>query len=598
MIFVIFLLLAIVVQGKNTKECTVKALKKQDLNLCYDNITSQFPWETSVFNANQCYPKEIYMLYDISNTIRRSGEEKENSKMLKIQEEYIKTFINLFQTNETYYNLLKESDASGFAIHDTFSLIGYATKAQLLTDFTVNNQSTDFFEILSDVEAHVNADEDLKKFYFGNHRGWSQVSNAFSYVLDDLELTTELFDENNHLFFDKSMQTSEPLVVLMTDGKPESRIGMTREARFMRRYARFLKKKYNAHIHCVVMRFSTHSKGFWRKQGTCDSKQLLRRVDEVTAANVNKGLEALQDRKQICETYSPPTLAPTLSPSTLEPTLSPSISPTVKPTFGPTQSPIEPCSVFEETNLLRISDMNIAESDITMNNLGGFCGTEAVFGETCGPGLPEHVRYTNVFQQDGQQIDLIMKNVTDYFVKPRTAISGVVNHPIGISGAFGEVSMRKASNVTLRYEFRNQADQLVTIGALDFTVFDLDQEGCSCNECACLNCEFREALSFDNTQFQGTNTSFVLFQNENSLLCKSEEGSSTVFKSTQLGTIDDNPDSPNSLTQFASDVSVLIRLFDVSSFEINYKIQGGSLLGGRRMLFAGASNVHPCQDRL
>eukprot|EP00964_Phaeocystis_antarctica_P140920 scaffold105837_cov48-Phaeocystis_antarctica.AAC.1 len=214
---------------------------------------------------------------------------------------------------------------------------------------------------------------------------------------------------------------------------------------------------------------------------------------------------------------------------------------------------------------------------MTQSNLGG-AGPDS--------GLAE-LRYHAVGKVGEVIIDLVVRAASEYKGVPANN---------GCNGLFGEFTVWTGSSVVLVFSFEDAATGApVTLGSFFFSFFDLDQHR---NPKAKGGTEHVSISGFSEFTLIGDTT--IAVKAAYADLADPSKLQAT-FTSTEHGTLADNPDDPNGLTDVQKHRSVTMKFVDTSSFTATFEVTGctnsgcTSRDGARRFLFASKSNLLvPC----
>jgi len=176
------------------------------------------------------------------------------------------------------------------------------------------------------------------------------------------------------------------------------------------------------------------------------------------------------------------------------------------------------------------------------------------------------IRYSNVGTLNGDSIDLVVTNNTEY------SAWTVTNN--GLSDCFGKINIRAPSTVTLTFRFvRSGTNDLVELHRSFLTIYDIDQSGSG----------MQEQISF-NTAMSAYHT-----MPATELLRSSAEGVLT-FTSTAVGNAVDNPSDPQSLTSDQKARAITVEYDNLGEYTVTFAAIGDTGKG-RNFFFAGISEL-------
>lgn len=184
---------------------------------------------------------------------------------------------------------------------------------------------------------------------------------------------------------------------------------------------------------------------------------------------------------------------------------------------------------------------------------------------------PEGIRYTDIANINGKDVDLIINAVGDGY-RPHKASKN------GLNGKYAQINMIKS--LTTSFDFRfvgKDDDEPVVIDSVYLSVLDLDEGKRG---------KLRESVSIDNYA--------VSYLTEDTEIKATTEGNGAVrYDSSMPGTGKDNPKDPMSLNERQKNRGVTFLFDTVSTFRVTLSIGGGPP-SGRNFMFAGKSTVVFC----
>jgi len=207
-------------------------------------------------------------------------------------------------------------------------------------------------------------------------------------------------------------------------------------------------------------------------------------------------------------------------------------------------------------------DLDFSMATLEYSNVGGL-----------GPNFssPEGLRYGKVATfADGRQLDMTVNALTSYEVKNNMAN--------GLSGHFGQVSMKSGTETRFKFTFKEPGTDVdAKVDWMYFSLFDLDNAK-----------KGKQRETFD---MEGVSTHFMT---ERSLVEVTEMGGDRYqYASTRKGTGKDNPKDPMAMTQRQRDMSVSFLFHNKTTFEATFKV-GPPYGYTRNFNFAGQSNTVFC----
>lgn len=208
---------------------------------------------------------------------------------------------------------------------------------------------------------------------------------------------------------------------------------------------------------------------------------------------------------------------------------------------------------------------------ILYNNLGGV-------GPDSGT---EGIRYGSITTVNGRSVDLIV-NALGPYQKYDKAVNG-------LNGLLGKINLYHDRNVDLKFSFvDSETSAPVTMGALKFSVFDLD--------------EGPDGTAKETFTMGGFTADYLM--DFTSIKTTDLPDGRRQYTSSQHGRGGNNPDDPFSLSEVQAAHSVTFELPEgQDSFTVNYAVTTanhrprapGEGFNGRNFLFGGASSLYYCQ---
>jgi len=224
--------------------------------------------------------------------------------------------------------------------------------------------------------------------------------------------------------------------------------------------------------------------------------------------------------------------------------------------FGSHPDPFVPC-------LLKAQSANVTFSSVSHRNLGGG-----------GPsGLPENLRYPNVYTQNGQVLDMV---VTSNNYQGDGTLTGVV-------GYFGRINQKAGTSVDYKFKFvETGTDTAVTVVNLMFSFFDFDQPQTS---------GVREQITTGPFEHAYLSNMTTVEHQDNG------DGTYT-FKSTLSESAVRLPMHPAFLTEAEQKQALTIEYGSVSEFSITVDLTGSGSDSepNRDILFSGLSTLNRAQE--
>lgn len=644
-----------------TSNCTPRKLRNLDLKACPDEVRSQYIWTSDEINEDSCQNYSVYFLMDVSKTVIRSGADTSSKNMITLQSQYMNEIMDLLTLDFfqwTYHDIIPyASDALSYNHDFYYNFWNFFPIGELMEEMSSSRESRHVVTHEAETILQlIEAQPDLFEFYMGKNKGWSIINSGLKVVRDQslgtigqqkrlIVIMTDGRPEAPRRRRREIREMYETADELREEGNTHIHCLVMK---FTRQAKRFWKNdelcdskqvitsttEVDSDMVAQALPFLADRRVFCQEHflevltPTTDQpiaaptdQPTTYPTPEPTYLPTKKPIESPTKEPTKIPSYEPtnlptsnptkkptknPTSKPTDAPSaqptetptshpTDEPTVNPSKTPTINPTPLPTKAPFVACDAFQEVSELEVVHLNFEEVEIGVNNLGGFCGLTGVTGVNCGPGFPQIIEYKNITIFNNTEVNLIVSNTSTYLASQGNLQGNQFN--IGTTGQFGQLSLKKTNSVSLNFAFEDNSGLPLTFPVFDFTIFDIDQEICSCNDCACENCAFREVIEFDVQGLTTKASDFQFFTDSSTSLCKEEEGTKVAFKSTQFGDASDNPSDISSLSQFAREVSLKIRFLEVSGFEFTYQIQGGNPTQGRSLNFAGSSSLSPCSTQ-
>lgn len=208
---------------------------------------------------------------------------------------------------------------------------------------------------------------------------------------------------------------------------------------------------------------------------------------------------------------------------------------------------------------------NWALHTILHNNLGGV-----------GPDIkgPEGIRYAEVMTTNGRLVDLLV-NAQGAYV-PHYASKN------GLNGACGNVNLYQNNSVDLKFSFLDsESDDLITMDAFHFSLFDLDQGP--------------DGTAKEFVTIGGFDESYMM--DFTSVAVRTLPDGRREFGSTVEGLGKNDPVDPLSLNEVQAAHTVGMRFpAGLSSFTLNYAVSEARQLG-RDLIFAGMSSLYFCSKK-
>lgn len=184
---------------------------------------------------------------------------------------------------------------------------------------------------------------------------------------------------------------------------------------------------------------------------------------------------------------------------------------------------------------------------------------------------PEGVRYTDIANVNGKDIDLIINAVGDNYRAHKSTKNG-------LNGKYAQINMKRGIESQFDFTFVGTDDDLpVTIDSVYMSVLDLDEGKRG---------KLRESVSIDNYA--------VSYLTEDTEIQATTLGNGAVrFDSSMPGTGKDNPKDPMHLNERQKNRGVTFLFDSVSRFRVTLAIGGGPP-SGRNFMFSGKSSVVFC----
>jgi len=336
--------------------------------------------------------------------------------------------------------------------------------------------------------------------------------------------------------------------------------------------------------------------------------------DRDAIASVSKASDAhfldfnLKFKRCDDDSTNTPTSSPTNSP-TLTPTNTPTLTPTRTPSGPPINFNNETCTNY----ILAPLDFANPDVNVSLNNLGGFCGKDAVDGVHCGDDLPKIIRYKNVGFFNGSFVTLVVENTSPYVPKdgtmgPTANTDGHYNN--GVLGNLGQINQKIRNKVDLKFSWENSNGDPLSLSGY-FIFYDIDNGYCNCtsvsNDCKkCHDCPGgRDKIDVTESDISVPDYGFYpgIVIDPETYLCQSVKNGKRSFWATRKGNYFEGEDNPeywggdigilDELTSFQKRVTVALGFTDKSSLDITYEIVGGKYIDtGRNLVFSAA--IYDC----
>uniref|UniRef100_A0A7S3PD91 Uncharacterized protein n=1 Tax=Aplanochytrium stocchinoi TaxID=215587 RepID=A0A7S3PD91_9STRA len=271
------------------------------------------------------------------------------------------------------------------------------------------------------------------------------------------------------------------------------------------------------------------------------------------------------------------------------------------PTPQPTAADVPTCP----PNANLVLEFDFENSDITINNLGGYCGGDATLGTSCGEGIAQVIRYENIGVYDEKSITLVISNTSYY--EPLSSSSpcsgqsntnGYCNN--GIYGKLGQVNLRNKQVVELRFSFVFTGTNIeAQLSEWDLTFLDINTGKCTCtstsNQCSvCNGCPTKKPQARQTLEIASDIIDAGPFLDEDTTVCESSNSGELKFWATRYASGNNHPSDPHNLTQVQQEETVGFRFKDRSYIDVTFGLVEGNTAYGRNFEFAGKSNLAPC----
>jgi len=211
-------------------------------------------------------------------------------------------------------------------------------------------------------------------------------------------------------------------------------------------------------------------------------------------------------------------------------------------------------------NRTTASVLDISTASVVSNNLGGKGPVNTD---------PEEIRYSSGTSHKGEPFDLVITALTPY------TAGNIKNN--GKDGGFGRITMKYASEAHFKFSFVEPGTNTPVIqDEVHMSTYDLDGGNGGAG-----GLEYVSSVGY---------TGYVTDPNPNLLATLFTDTHELRTKFTSIGRSWDNPSDPDTLTADQRRNAVMFFYKNVSSFEVNFGIEGGT--SGRTLFFSFLSALN------
>jgi len=230
-----------------------------------------------------------------------------------------------------------------------------------------------------------------------------------------------------------------------------------------------------------------------------------------------------------------------------------------------------------------IADWTLHDN-LKYNNLGGL-----------GPALsdPEELRYEKVFTtgSEMQPVDLVVKVAEgSKYTVANTDLNGLWPTSPSKTSQMGQINVKIGTQSTFDFMFvKTGTNDVYDLSNVMFSVYDLDEKKTGLGK-------NHEYVEFVTPVTNWTLTDDTIIKQSGSI--NGADGF-LKFRSTEPGTLADNPTNPKKLTDGMKSRSVTVWYSSMSKFQItlgHYMEKDNGVFGGRNMLFAGPGIYCPAKS--
>jgi hypothetical protein len=221
--------------------------------------------------------------------------------------------------------------------------------------------------------------------------------------------------------------------------------------------------------------------------------------------------------------------------------------------------------------------LNFSNAQVTVNNLGGRGPSDG----------PAELRYSNIANDDGQVLDLVVTTSDAYGYEPWNTSQN------GLHGDFGHINLfcgptQKNSEAWTTFNIvRSGTNDPYSLNQFAFVVFDFDSG---------LHEQQTEYIQMKSNRpgFEGGNGYASYIVTPSTELKITDDEGSHKFEATKHGTEADNPKHSQNMAREIADKSVVFTFRQTSSFTMLLGITPTGYNTGRNFMFSGQDMYLMC----